>query len=104
MFKTLTIVFLLMAGNGKIGYAMAADVAQWPEVQLGDMIFYDLDHFTESSQSFTVADNGAGLALFTRNSHGLSVNSPVDIDAGNYTGHWLVHSTPSANTTCNDAT
>lgn len=79
---------------GKIGYITAADIATWPDLELGGYMFNDLDHFLDSPQSYTVSNSG-GLALFAKTNHGRVVGERLDIDTGSYAGHWLVNTVPT---------
>jgi hypothetical protein len=74
---------------GKIGYAVAADVAAYPGLGLGWYMLNDLDHFKDAPTTGTVTSSG-GHALFTKTNHGRTTGDPLDIDSGVYAGHYTI--------------
>ena len=74
---------------GKIGYAVAADVAAFPGLTLGMYMLNDLDHFKDAPTTGSITSSG-GDALITKTNHGRETGDAIDIDAGAYAGHFKV--------------
>lgn len=68
---------------GKVGYAVASDVAAHSGLIAGMYMFNDADHFKDTPVVGTAGNSGGDL-LITKAPHNLETNDTVDIDSGTY--------------------